>query len=793
VRLVSTTAFLFASWHFPLLGTLSPDSGTLAALTLGIPGGWLSAAWSSRKHEGGYLRDLLGPATLLTAVWFVVAVILAIKGHFSPSCNDDGGLLPFVVTSIPPICLHSALGVWCGRVVGRAVWAWLVCFFVQAIAAAWLLWGLWQEPGFRVASHLYVVLTSDLLRGAALPIAAMQFRAATMALAATIAFLGALAMPPLRRSGLATFTERRSTWVVGAAACAGLAWWLHAMAAPMLHTSRTTLEHDYSLVVQRNNVVIHADPLLTTIEQATALAAESALWLQRLQTRLGPLSDAPIHVFAHASGVQRAQYTGAQHVDFTLPWRREIHIAGNQVPHPTLGHELAHVAAGERSDQLLRIPSKFGVLQGAAIVEGVAMALTPELAAEGGLTLREQAAAMVQFGRKPNLQALFGGMSFFGEESARAYVAAGAVIESVIARAGADAPRVMERLYRGAGSLADAIDGDVDAFLHAHQQELATWPLPADAAAVVERRFQQSSILHRICAVDEDAFVQRTRAHYRSHGSINLSDVRNEAMAAHEDTAAANMMVHEAVVVLRDDALQSGDNHTLWQLLQADIDLAASPAARAQAQLQMALHLGAQGQARAAEGVLLAIEPHRLNPDEQRTAVATRWLVQELLRMGTDAAPARAALQFLSRPGEATRAALWVSGIDDLDDASEGATSNTSKSVQALLQYLQARQLLAVGATASAIRLLRLATNDNALPPPFDEQALWLLSQAWVRQASVGGPDRRAEATRLLQQLSKEATRPATRMMLRDAAERAQLSSSLAHPGDAFLLGVGTR
>ena len=51
-------------------------------------------------------------------------------------------------------------------------------------------------------------------------------------------------------------------------------------------------------------------------------------------------------VFLFASDAEKGAYMGASHTYIAKPWRGEVYVQAAGFPHPTLGHELAHVVSG---------------------------------------------------------------------------------------------------------------------------------------------------------------------------------------------------------------------------------------------------------------------------------------------------------------------------------------------------------------------------------------------------------------------------------------------------------------
>ncbi|OGQ25671.1 MAG: hypothetical protein A2138_22760 [Deltaproteobacteria bacterium RBG_16_71_12] len=398
-----------ACLRFPLTSSPGPE----AALVLSVVGGVAlclsQAVRAARASPDGYASELSKALVVAGAMLAVFAVVTGVSGWLRPSCAAQRGFLAFLVLAAPVLLLHAAIGTLLGRAIARPGRA-LVAAIAFLCAAAALLFVRWyRDPSFIVTSHLFVVVAGDLLRGAAMPTDVLGFRLATLGYALAVAFGGAAAWPRIRRVGVAgSSTNTVALWVTAAAAVVvGLI--ADGASRGDLRPPRAEMESRYSYVKQRGPLVVHADPLAVRPKDVDAVLAEGTLWLDRLAVRLGTKPAGDIHVWLHADRGTAAHFTGAAHVDFALPWRREIHVEGVDVPHRSLGHELAHVVAGELSTAPLRIPSRFVFFHRAAITEGVAVALTPELAANGGLTVKEQAAAMRRAGFAPGTAALFWG------------------------------------------------------------------------------------------------------------------------------------------------------------------------------------------------------------------------------------------------------------------------------------------------------------------------------------------------------------------------------------------------
>jgi hypothetical protein len=768
----------------PLLSNPGPEAGMVLAVVGGVAVALAQAVRGSARRSTGYLRDHIGGVVLVAVMVLVFLASTAIGALVAPSCSPEAGRFPMLVLSVPVLLLQAATGGVIGRIAGSRGKAIVACLVVEGAIAASIGVGLYDEPGFRAASHFFVVVSGDLLRGATLPAAAIGFRAATLLLAALVTLMGAAVWPAQRKTGLVSATAE--TWPLWLAAGAvGVVFLIaHGQARRALVPGRDELDDVYSLVKRRGALVVHADPLATTPREVDALLAEGALWHERLKTRLDGLSDAPIDVYVHADRAAQARWTGASHVDFTLPWRREIHVASARVPHRSLGHELAHVVAGEKSDTLLRVPARFVVFYAAAVTEGVAMALTPELAVDRGFTLQEQAAAMRRAGFLPDLKKLFSFARFVTEEPGRAYVAAGALVEQLVADAGPDAPRALERLYKGHGALEAAVV-DVDDLLRRHLERLDATPLPNDAAGHAQARFRRPSVLDEVCERDAADEVRAIRALART-GDVDAALAR----AARLEGGRQEDLADGTLLDLVNDVSESGDAARTTSLLRRLVDDASSDAERALRQYGLGRALWRQGQEREAQAVWAGIDAAVLDVDLQRQLRAATLFADAAVRLAAEAPVARAALAFFvdDTPGRTGSRLAFAAAV--------GASSSEPAAVHDLARYVLGRQLVLEGALDEAVALLGALVAERRLDEVMHEQAVLALGVALVRS---GRPD---DAVGLFTQAAERARRPAMRLSLRDKAERARraaqakaapaVATASSDPawGDRLLLGA---
>lgn len=753
-----------ACLRFPLTSSPGPE----AALVLSVVGGvslcLAQAVRASRCSPDGYAAELFKALVVAAAMLAVFAVVTGVAGWLRPSCAAQRGPLAFVFLAAPVLLLQAAIGTTIGRMLGRPGRALVTAIALLSIAAALLFVRWYRDPSFMVASHLFVVVAGDLLRGAAMPIDVLGFRFGTLCFALAIAFGGTAYWPRIRRVGVAGSSPNTAlSWLLaGAALLVGLI--ADVTSRSDIRPPRSEMEERYSYVKQRGPLVVHVDPLAVRPKDVDAMLAEGTLWLDRLATRLGTRPQGDIHVWLHADRGSAARFTGAAHVDFALPWRREIHVEGVDVPHRSLGHELAHVVAGELSTAPLRIPSRFVFFHHAAITEGVAVALTPELAQHGNLTVKEQAAAMRRAGFAPDTASLFSGLSFFAEAPARSYTAAGALIESLVARALPNPTRALAALY-ASGSLEQALGSKeaVDALVASHDRHLDELALPEDAVAIAVARFERPSVLDEVCRATDLARVRAIRTRARG------GDVAG-ALAEVEALGPASQRTLEDLLA---DALRVDDQTAAVAFAERIAalpasgrkDVAAVTAQRGEILGDALWRVGARARARA--------EWDRANAqampiDDGRALLARRALADVVLRGGATPASA-AALDVLVATKPEERAAAFARlhlAIGGDDGAAPEHRTEAREGVR-MARYIHARRLVQQGALDEAAAALRLLLDEDQLPPPLKEQVQLALATALLKRG------RAADARDLLFAAADAAERPAARLTLRDRAERA--------------------
>lgn len=766
---------------FPLTASAGPESAQVLGVVGGIALALMQAGRAAGRKQDGFLAEVAGGLLIGAGMLAIFVVATAIGGALRPSCSASRGLLPFFFLAVPVLALQVAIGTWVGRLVGKPGRATVVMLLLEVGLAVSLFIAWYREPGFRVASHVFIVVAGDLLRGASMPPLVVAFRVATLAFAAALILLGAARYPRIRRVGLSTSSMSSPALYALALAALVIGGAAHMLSIDSLMPAREDMEKQYSLIKQRGSLIVHADPVAVRPKEVDAVLAEGTLWLERIALRLGTRPSGDVHVWLHADRDAQAHWTGASHVDFTLPWRREVHVVGADVPHGTLGHELAHAVAGELSDTLLKVPSDFVLFQHAAIVEGVAVFLTQELSIRNGLTVKEQAAAMRKAGFAPETPHLFDGLRFFTEPPARAYVAAGAFIESLVARSLPEPTTALAALYR-TGSVALAVSGMPDAAGSATSPEEATAALarqhdamldalllPADAATVAAEQFTRPSILQDVCEPEDAERARSFRARVRT-GDVDsvlteLDGTDIATGAALGNRATLNDLLTDAIDVEDPEALvRIGER---LERLAGDVDLA-----RRTEDHGTALWLASRR--RDAVSTWDRVQLVTMPIDEQRNLLAKRVLADTIVHSGGRAPVSTAALDVLLATSPAKRSAsferlhYWLGA----DDGSPADLRSEPRAGVAMGRYIHARRLVLTGALDEGARQLRRIVEEKTLPKVFLEQSALALATALAKLGQA------QEASEILIAAADEAERPAMRLIMRDRAERASRAAA---------------
>jgi tetratricopeptide (TPR) repeat protein len=330
------------------------------------------------------------------------------------------------------------------------------------------------------------------------------YRAGT---AATLLALAALSVTLARRDdgalALASPFPRGAAIV---AALAGAASVAHSLSGTSLGHYQTTGSIARALGGERRGErcdVIHPRAMRASeVERFTrdcdALVRVEERWLGLADRDPGEAAPRRVRAFLFESAAQKGALMGASGTQIAKPWRGEIYVHASGFPHPSLGHEIAHVLAGSLARGPFRVAGAWGgLLPDPGLIEGIAVAAAPP---DSDLLPREWAKAMKDLGLLPPLDRLFA-LGFLAESSSTAYTASGAFVGFVRERFGAGA---LASWYGGAGP-AEATGVAWPELERAFLEDLDRVELPEAARAQARARFDRPAVFARRCPHVVDA------------------------------------------------------------------------------------------------------------------------------------------------------------------------------------------------------------------------------------------------------------------------------------------------
>lgn len=519
--LIAIALVIWFTAAMPVLSTFGPESANLFAGILG-PLLALLAAIAKDSRDNAYAPKLVTQLQLafLHLVW--LSALLAFNERLVGSCSPGAGALPFLVFLVPPVLLNIAIGtgISCLKLATSRKFLVFLLFYAAAIGLLVLTW--WQEPNFRLFSHLTLIFTADLLNGITLTAAIAAFRLATLLWALIIAIVF-IKLFPTRR--IRTANSRARWQYVGVALLMLSAGFLQMAAKKLAGKNYDDLRKDYSLAVAHNGIVVRANPHVVSKEVAQGILDDALFWQWKIGELLPKVSHQEITIWLHKTHDDRYTYTGAKNVHFALPRRRELHISGTDTPHMVLGHELAHIYLGEETTQWTGLPGSWGLIPNLALSEGMAMYLTEPLNLDEGLSTMEQAAALWQSQVRVDFDKLFSTnpLAFASLGSEVAYIYSSAFLEFHLKNQAERKEKLRALVQTGTLSVLFNADQQKEAIVDF--QKFLNQPMPKWAINWAKNRFQASSILTKNCR------PQFAKAHQAFEHFANLEDAQNALLA----------------------------------------------------------------------------------------------------------------------------------------------------------------------------------------------------------------------------------------------------------------------
>jgi hypothetical protein len=737
---LAATAMLGAGACFaPLLETLGYELSLALALLASLGAGHVAATIAPRIRAGAappsgpgraipalYCRALAAGLSLLLAP-LTLSLLNALR---VPPCNLLEGALFFALLPAASVAAAAAVGLAFGAIfrtarAAAAAWfaVWLLCLFAAGVefyaTPAVFLYG----PFFGwFPGVLY-----DTLVQVRLPL--VTYRAVTaIDVAAILASLAAGFDRDALRFRPALLRTR--PLALGIAAALVLAALGAHLAGPALghRARRADLERELPIRVSRDGLDLFfpegADPIVVR-----ELSDDAAFSLGRVETFFEPDAKRRISVFFFASSEAKGRAMGAGRTNVTKPWRDEVYVVVDDVPHEVLRHELAHAVAASFGRGPFRLAGAAGgLVPDPGLVEGFAAAAEGP---RGELTSHQWAAAMRRLGILPPLSRSMG-LGFFGFAAPRAYTTAGSFVRWLRAEHGAKALR---RIYGGA-SFEAATGHDLGALerrWHAFLDAIALEPRDLAAARM---RFDKPSVIGSMC-VHEVARLDALADELTDEGRFRRAvDALEEALGRSGGATEARFDLFTALAALRDERAVRAMGRDLLaseELGQARRDRIAEVLADLDAEA---------GRREAAAGAYASLAPTAASDDVRR-----RLQVKEhLCRAGSEGADA-AILDALSaepaargrpdalaalRIGELAASSQdpWLDylaarqhfryrdrsgALSWLDAAERHGLGSTSKEIVLAARMLRGRALFHLGRLAEARAVFAALAGDPAL------------------------------------------------------------------------------
>ena len=475
-----------AACFLPLADHLGYELSELVALAAGLFGGapGIAAARMERDSSTRALSRALWFSLWALAVPVAMILLNAIR---RPACDPLGGFAMYLAIAVPSAVLACVLGVACGFVAPRRA-GWLyAAVFAGSLANA--LWPVVRGPQVFVFHHLGGMYPGPIYDEAISTSRALWlFRGDTLLYAGACAGIALIAGPPRPR--------RRG--VVALLACGAGAAWM-SLQAEKLHWKAAVAQLDAELGgrMETEHLVLHF-PREKKDEERALLARDAENDVRAVARFFGIPPGPRIEIYLYRSAEEKRTLIGAAETSFTKPWLRQIHTNDAPVPHPILRHELVHAIGAQVSDGPWGVPG--GLVPKMALVEGVAVAADWP---PGEFTLHEEARALDDLHRLPDLRRLFRRGFFYAESGPRAYTAAGSFLRFIWETRG---PAAFFRLYASPESM------DLPSLVPEYLRFLQGLREPERAVALATQRYSAPPIARKRCPHEVAALQRQAQA-----------------------------------------------------------------------------------------------------------------------------------------------------------------------------------------------------------------------------------------------------------------------------------------
>ncbi|MCK9460515.1 MAG: hypothetical protein M0R80_12830 [Proteobacteria bacterium] len=538
----------------PLLETLGYELSLATALLASLGAGHVATTVAPRIRGGKAPPLEPGPAIpalygrALAAGMSLLAAPLALSllnAARVPPCNLAEGALFFVLLPVISVAAAAACGLAIGASFRRArsaAAAWFCVWLASLLAAgiefyatpAVFLYG----PFFGWFPGVLYDTLLEVRRGlVTYRVVTLLDVAAILAISAAALDRGALLLKP-------TLVGSGRKAAIAAAALLLAAIGAHLAGPPLGHAARRCdLERELPTRVSRDGLDLYfpdgIDP-----EIARESSDDAAFSLAEVEAFFETGERRRISVFFFATAADKGRAMGAARTNVTKPWRGEVYVVVDEVPHEVLRHELAHaVAASFGRGPFALAGDAFGIVPSPGLVEGYAVAAEGP---RGELTTHQWAAAMRRLDLLPPLARTMG-LDFFDLAASTAYTAAGSFVRWLRAEHGAAALR---RIYGGAAFEA-ATGHDLGALERRWHAFLDTVDLEPRDLAAARMRFDRPSVIGSTC-VHEVARLNAAAAELASEGRLDRAiETLETALLRSGDSTLARLDLFAALAASR--------------------------------------------------------------------------------------------------------------------------------------------------------------------------------------------------------------------------------------------------
>jgi hypothetical protein len=509
----------------PLLGV----HGVESALALGIvlpPFVAVAAARQvARVRQRGVAitaSSLVGRSLGMAAgVLALPVAVLALNALRVRNCAPGQGLLYMLLGPLPSVLLAATVGVTLGAALRRDRLAALLAAGAPILGAAVVLSRFYATPAVALYGHFFGWYPGAIYDQAlTVPLELATFRGVTVLWIAGLGWLVVgLYCPGTRRFRLRSARPVPSLAGLGLLGAAAVA----AAFGPELG-HRVTEAHvveELGITERGARCIVHAPRELPRRELSWHVA-DCDFRVHQAEQLLGVQQHAPVRVYLFRTTDEKRRLMGAATTNIAKPWRNEVYLHLRPWPHPVLGHEVAHVVAGQVGAGPFRVAGRLGgLVPNPGLVEGMAVALAWE--PRDGLTPHQWARAMREVDRMPSLRGIMG-LSFLLQPGSNAYTAAGSFLRFVLETRGS---QVLRDAYR-TGDVARAAGvplADLEQQWLAHLEQV---PLPEGALELARVRFEGGSLFSTVCP------RQVAVLHRRLRGDLGAGDAERLLLTCEE-------------------------------------------------------------------------------------------------------------------------------------------------------------------------------------------------------------------------------------------------------------------